>query len=390
MSSHDASAQMLGYLFQVRYALAMLLSADNEQSSICIEKFDDIAFSDDYESPNVLIQTKHHINSRGDLTDSSVDLWRTLKVWIDAVQHDKISNVKFVIVTTANAPDGSASSFLRVNERNVAYAYSLLKATAENSTSKTNKKYYQAFLEVSSDSMQAILDEVTIIDLSVNILNVLDGIKKSIRYSSRPEFEDKVLQRIEGWWFKKSIEALCSTLPVFISQGQVRSIINDISSEYAPDNLPIDTDFIDDIDIANFPTKERLFCEQLRLISVKSKRMNLAIRDYYRAFAQRNNWIKDDLLYIDELERYEERLVDEWQHLFARMQDEVDENNEKEKQKAGRALLGSVEDKDIRIRTQCSDGFIMRGSYHMLANQLRVGWHLDFINRLAMLLHGEG
>ena len=71
------------------------------------------------------------------------------------------------------------------------------------------------------------------------------------------------------------------------------------------------------------------------------------------------------------------------------MQDEVDENNERDKQKAGRALLGNVEDKDIRIRPQCSDAFIMRGSYHMLANQLKVGWHLDFAQRLKSLL-GEG
>lgn len=28
----------------------------------------------------------------------------------------------------------------------------------------------------------------------------------------------------------------------------------------------------------------------------------------------------------------------------------------------------------------------MRGSYHMLANQLKVGWHIDFYDRLKRLL----
>ena len=57
VANHQASAQMLGYLYQVRCALDILLSDANEQLSICIEKFDDIAFSNDGVSPSALIQT---------------------------------------------------------------------------------------------------------------------------------------------------------------------------------------------------------------------------------------------------------------------------------------------------------------------------------------------
>ena len=44
MPSHQASEQMIGYLYQIRYALALLLSNDNSDFQIIIEKFDDIAF----------------------------------------------------------------------------------------------------------------------------------------------------------------------------------------------------------------------------------------------------------------------------------------------------------------------------------------------------------
>ena len=37
MSDHQASEQMLGYLYQVRYALALLLSNDNLDCQISIE-----------------------------------------------------------------------------------------------------------------------------------------------------------------------------------------------------------------------------------------------------------------------------------------------------------------------------------------------------------------
>jgi hypothetical protein len=390
MSSHDASAQMLGYLYQVRCALNILLSAENEQSSICIEKFDDIAFSNDGETPDVLIQTKHHVSNRGDLTDTSVDLWRTLNVWMDMFRKQDIANTRFIIITTSNAPDNAASWFIRQTNRDSVRAYAILKSIAEQAANVSNKKYYDSFLGIGETEMQSLLDSVTVVDKSESILNVVESIKKSIRYSSRPEFEEKVFERIEGWWFKKSIEALCSSEPIFVSQGQVRSYICDVSDEYMPDNLPIDTELTDDIDVNNFPAGERIFCDQLRLIAVRSPRIKIAVRDYYRAFTQRSNWIRDDLLYIDELDQYESRLIDEWQHLFARMQDDVDASDDKEMQRAGRALFSSIEDKDIRIRPLCSDAFVMRGSYHMLANKLKVGWHLEFVQRLESLLSMEG
>lgn len=68
MSNHQAPKQMLGYLYQVRYALALLLENDNPDFQINIEKFDDIAFSKDG-VPKQLIQLKHHVQRQGSLTE---------------------------------------------------------------------------------------------------------------------------------------------------------------------------------------------------------------------------------------------------------------------------------------------------------------------------------
>ena len=75
-----AAASALGYFYQVRYALVVLLQPQNPESTISIEKFDDIAFEQDGE-PVELLQTKHHVTRTGSLTDSSSDLWKTLRVW---------------------------------------------------------------------------------------------------------------------------------------------------------------------------------------------------------------------------------------------------------------------------------------------------------------------
>ena len=112
MPSHDASEQMLGYLYQVRYALSLLLKNDNPNYQISIEKFDDVAFVEN-DIPKQLIQVKHHVKKYGDLTDMSTDLWRTLKVWIDIIikSPNLVDDTDFLIITTADAPNNTAAYY---------------------------------------------------------------------------------------------------------------------------------------------------------------------------------------------------------------------------------------------------------------------------------------
>ena len=387
MSNHQAVEQMLGYLYQVRYALYLLLEEDDEQARIGIEKFDDVSFSYD-DTSETMIQLKHHTKSYGDLNNGSTDFWRTIKVWADLIIKDssRLENTKFIIITTAKSPKNTAACYLTPDlmelERNTKKAFEILKNTAESSQNVQHQGYYKSFIKLGDDLGQKLVNNIYIIDGSSNIIDVKADIRKIIRYGSLPKYEDRICERLEGWWYDKAIEYLTSDQLLFITQKQIRSLISSIRDEYTEDNLPIDTSILDEIDIENLSEKDRLFYEQLRIICLSNQRMNLAIRDYYRAFKQRANWIRDDLLYINEL--------DEWQRMFLMMKEDLEEYgeelDEKTKQKFGKGLFNKIQDKDIRIRERCSEPFIMRGSYHSLANRLSVGWHIDFENRLRELL----
>ena len=392
MPNHQASEQMLGYLYQVRYALALLLENDNSDFQISIEKFDDVAFSKDG-MPKQLIQLKHHIQRQGSLTDGSTDLWRTLKVWIDVVSDspDILDGTEFLIVTTAIAPDGTAASYLKKGKnRNAERAYEKLKDVCLKSENKDHKKYYDSFLKTDESTIKHLISQICVIDGARDIIDVEKNFRKQIRYSCIPKYENQICERLEGWWYKKAIEALCSDTPIFVTQSQVRSFIVSVSQEYSDDNLPIDIFDIGNLQEDDLSANEKIFYEQLKLICLGNRRMQTALRDYYRAFKQRANWVRNDLLFVNELEKYEQRLIDEWEHAFAAMEDDLAEYSgvtEEEKIKEGRRLFSEIEKKDIRIRPKCQEAFVMRGSYHMLANQLKVGWHIDFYNRLKELLN---
>ena len=392
MPNHQASEQMLGYLYQVRYALALLLENDNSDCQISIEKFDDVAFSKD-DIPIQLIQLKHHIQHQGNLADASTDMWRTIKVWLDAISEtpDILDGTNFLIITTATAPIDSAAFLLKKDSnRNPDTAYQKLKTVCFSSVNQAHQRYYDAFREAGEDTVKQLIRQIYIIDRASNIIDVEKDILKHIRYSCSPKHQKMIYERLEGWWFKKAIDALCCDTPVFVNQNQVRSFIVSVSQEYADDNLPIDILDIDDLQESNFSANEKIFHEQLKLICLGNHRMQLALRDYYRAFRQRASWVRNDLLYVNELGQYEQRLIDEWEHAFAAMEETLSETNnatEEEKAKEGRQLFSDIEKRDIRIRPKCQEAFIMRGSYHILANQLKIGWHVDFFDRLKQLLN---
>jgi hypothetical protein len=65
-------------------ALFLSMSHVNRESNVevAIERLDDITFESDGTALE-LLQTKHHLNQEASLTDSSTELWKTLRIWAD-------------------------------------------------------------------------------------------------------------------------------------------------------------------------------------------------------------------------------------------------------------------------------------------------------------------
>lgn len=394
MATHDAPGQMAGYLYQVLAALLLILDSKNDLNKLCIEKFDDVAFVET-DKPKVMIQVKHQINARGKLTNTSTDLWRSINSWCDSIKTNSmdILTTSFVILTTAVAPDDSAAYFLRGQQknRNTEKALELI-LTAANGTQETTKAFRNNFLSLSDEKRRQLISNIYIYDNSMQIKSFREELKRRIRWGTLPRFEDLICEQLEGWWFQKAIQFLCSDQTVYIDQKQVQSKIYEISSSYREDSLPITVDpltFPSEKDLKAFETDTQVFIEQLKLIVLSEERIKRAIRDYYHAYQQRAKWVREDLLYIDELETYETQLVDEWQRLFEISKEElsdVDSIDENIKRKIGKKLYNDVENLELYIRERVTQPFIMRGTYHGLSNKLQIGWHTDFYDRLYKLL----
>ncbi len=391
-SQFSAVDATLGYLYQVRSALLWTLRQlrTDPEFLIGIETLDDVAFETTGGQPTQLLQTKHHKTGSGSLSDSSPDIWRTIRVWFEGHHSETIpASAKLYLVTTAIAHIGSAAYNLRANTRDLSAARQALVKTANSSTNKSHAKAYRVFLETSESVQLGILDKVTILDAAPTIGDLDNELKQEVYWAAGREHHAAFRQRLEGWWFSRILRQLTNVTSDRVGSIELEAQMSDLREQFKQEALPIDDDLLEfTLDDATRRTHEdSVFVQQIELTKAGKRRITSAIRDFYRAFEQRSRWLRDDLVVGMDLHKYEKRLVEEWELCFEAMRDELSDcATEANKEEGARILLSWAEQTLIPIRANVTEPFVSRGSLHMLSDELRVGWHSEFQTRLRHLL----
>lgn len=391
-NDYSAVDAALGYLYQVRSALLWTLKKlkANPDFLVGIETLDDVAFETTKGDPRELLQLKHHRNGVGSLTDASPDLWKTLRIWFEGRASGTIpTTANLCLVTTGIACKGDAPFYLRTESRDVEAAIERLNAVAQSSTNSTNQPAYKAYLDADSTERKALLDTVTVFDAYPTI-NDLDGeLQQELLWNAGRDHCAAFLERLEGWWFRRVLRQLTNAKSDRIGSAEVESQMSDLREGFKREALPIDDDLLDFTldEVVRLAHENSNFVRQMDLVNAGKRRIALAIRDYYRAFEQRSRWLRDELIVSRDLSKYERRLVEEWELIFEAMRDELgDAATDQAKEEAARSVLAWAERTTIPIRPSVTEPFVTRGSLHLLADEIRIGWHPEFHERLAHLL----
>ncbi|NEZ61062.1 ABC-three component system protein [Adonisia turfae] len=387
----SAADSALGYLYQVRLALLSSLQRliRDDPFSIYLETLDDVVFERDGFAPD-LLQTKHHCERSANLTNASVDLWKSFRVWMEGRANGSISeDAQLYLITTSNVGMRSSASYLTLEQRDETEALYRLRETVRTSNSRENQLAYQLFRNLSPNDQESLISSIIICPNAPNIIDVDDALRDEARMAVRREYLDSFLSRLDGWWYRRAIKQLMDpdTLPIL--SDEIESEIDDLREQFKPDSLPVDTDILEaEIEAADY--ERAIFVQQVKLVGVGNRRILAAIRDYYRAFTQRSRWVREDLLLIGELDRYERLLKEEWELQFDRVSDELGTTAaEDAKRAAAQKVYAWVEDSCFPIRPQVQHPSMTRGSFHILADSLQVGWHPEFMQRLQQILEPQ-
>lgn len=381
-SDFTASSSAAGYYYQARLALLESLRYVYGDSGVevAIERFDDVSFEKDAK-PLELLQTKHHIGKLGDLTDMSADLWKTLRVWVEATKKDPAlpSRTRLLLITTAEAPVDSAASLLRPDgKRDLAKAEELLLTAAGNSTNQSLAEAFKAFQTLAAPMRSSLLGVVEVLDRAPTLIALDASIDERLKLIAPRGQVARARELLEGWWWPRICHALQEeggVIPIL----EIEAKLDDIREMMKRDVLPLDMEHAEPSENDLTSLDEMTFVRQLQHVGVGDNRVQYAKRDYYRAFTQRSKWTRQNLVFDGEVAKYEKSLVEEWQPRFSAMCDKLDGSAATAAvRQAGQELYHWVEaEARFPFRT-VSSRFLSVGSYHILANDLRLGWHRDY------------
>lgn len=386
MITHDASQQALGYIYQSQCALYLLLSSEDSDVNVCIEKFDDISFHKE-EDPYLQLQVKYH-SSDGEITNTSTDFWRTIKAWIDNIQVNPnlLQNTSFYIITTNIIAKDSIIEKIQKRTDSVDNIYSNLVSIAKNgisnckSKSSSTYKRYDTFLNMSADIIKKLIQSMKIQPAFPDPISINQKIFNKLQLFTSKQTIQIVYDRLLGWWYRKIVECLSSINPVLVSFDELRREICSITSELRDDNLPID---VTDKEIECIEKSENvnILTKQLKIINSKQARINNALKNYYKTYAQRSKWLRENLVTPEEIDQYDKKLIDEWEFQFSENTNDIDENStNNEKVDAGNKIFTELMNQDNPIRKNFTDKTISRGSFNGLANEKTIGWHPDYLD----------
>jgi len=390
----SAGEQGLGYIYQARFALLRLFQLP-EDSAVLMEKDDDLDFMDE-SGVKTLASLKH--KAKGDrLTDLSTDFWKSCKIWLARYNRDgrRECTLRFFIFTTSLVSENSfLAHFLPTEKNDASVIFPLAQEALSVTQSKVIKPIKKELDQLNDDEKIDFFSRVVIFDNSPRINDVPEIIIDQHMRTVRREFRRPVYERLEGWWHNIVINLLSGIRTSEVFGYEVSDKLSSVSDEYKTDNLPINFRGAkpnEKIDPENDPL---LFVTQLREIGIKPNRIQNAILDYYRAFKQRSSWARENVLVEGEVEEYEDLLVDEWGRyrdvIFEDLDDDCAENLLKE---AGKELYkwAELNTDHLRIRERVSEPYVVRGNFHILANQRptpRVYWHPRFLKRINDILSG--
>lgn len=375
----EATASAAGYYYQVRYALLRSLKAARKAptASVSIEKLDDVAveYSDgsiDHE------QLKHSLLPDAKIGDFDHAFWRTIGNWSRLLASADLDGKapRLFLISTGEAKAGSILSQLEADRQASQETNALEQArlTAATSSNKGTAGDRADFLALPEEIQRSLIRSITFIGQQPGLSALGSEIEEALHFACGADSLKDFRLELEGWWFDRVMRSWTKGGGATIGLMEVDSRIGYLREKFKLSELLCDVDEPEALE----PLDDRTFVKQVKILNVKQARVTNAQRDYLKASAQRSKWLRQLQIVPEELHKYDRDLAERLLTRAAIAHDELaDDADDETKRKCGRELLAWAELQEHPLRNAKAQ-FLTSGSYHMLADELKVGWHPEY------------
>ncbi|MFD2144947.1 hypothetical protein [Mucilaginibacter antarcticus] len=167
---HSADGSILGFLYQIERAL-MWLSTSSSETEVGVEVDDDITVKliEGQDITNIYEQAKHSQTTKVPFSNSSVDLWKTLSIWVEAIQSGrlKVENAIFSLLTNKKMPqDRLAITLSNAKAKDKVVMATVLTdlKTRASKLPKSMEDFATIILNCPDAVLEKIIDKITVLD----------------------------------------------------------------------------------------------------------------------------------------------------------------------------------------------------------------------------------
>lgn len=386
--AHAADAAALGFYYQSLFALVTLVAQDTDDAAVVVERLDDVELSVD--GSTMLYQLKHSMSAMPPpVTIASRALWKTIKVWIDALPAVTLSETTLWLVAVGSIPgDSPLKALLEANSDRA----ELLQAMQEEAQRVVDERgaarhagkklpHYEraagceAFLALSATDQQNLLRRIRVQQDSPTIDEIEGRVAAHLTFLPE-EHRLSIAKRLVEWWDRQIMYSLCGKRDRVMTrvelQHQITSLIGDI------EEARLVPDFMTALPPKDYQP-DGMLTRQIQLVDGRESDLTIAIRDEWRAREQRSKWLNADPAMASVVNDYDLVLREKWSDRHTQMVEDCSELEDKGQRESGLKLLrwahrdapGSVPP----LSHGWSGHYYVSGSYQVLAIDLQVGWH---------------
>jgi hypothetical protein len=381
-NKHSASGSFAGYLFQIERLLFWLSISDVE--IVALETEDDIVANLKGSTTNkILEQAKNSTGSKVPYSDLSVDLWKTLSIWVAGVSSGKIDLDKssFSLVSNKKLPSSRLIKQLVDAKDDATKLNSLLDILvdkAKNNKAETLKPFCEVILGVDKKLLSQVVSKVSIIspETATDIRSLKQHVRSNFGISDKLPF-DYMYNDLLGFVVNHVIQVWKKNQTLEISRELMLRRVSELIASYhgksfierTVDLLPLSNDEVE-------RNRGKLFVEQLREIKCDEEDIIKAINDFLRASIEKLRYAEDGEILDSHFQRYYEDLKEHWQSIYkprCRIMNGISPED------IGYEIYHSTTQYRGKLNSQEPEqSYTYKGAYHYLANLPEIGWYPDW------------
>lgn len=390
-NEHSADDAALGFLYQGQYALLLLWRETDDDAVIYLETLDDVVLVANGET--LLEQLKHSLKAKPpSVTVASLQLWKTLKAWIDVLHELDLGHTWLHLVAVADIADGSPLQALLNDEVDREDLLQALKEEAERvereraEAAAVGQKLphaeraaaCKAFLELSEETRAAILTRARIRPKQPNITKIEDALVEGLTMVIRDK-RTQVARQLVEWWSGQILDLLTKKRKVGISRFELVERFTDTVTAIQLDELT--SAFATAVQPLSYQPDSMLE-RQISLVGGGTDNLKRAVREEWRAREERSRWSRENPARHQIISNYDDRLIEEWSDRHTDMCNGCAAAQDETRKSKGLDLLNwshYTAPKDLEpIAPKIVSTYYVRGTYQVLSINGYVGWHPDY------------